>query len=205
MTTVASSTSSARHRARRIAGILAIGLMALTLVACSSKTPQQQAGEALEKGLQAHIAGNIDEAKKQYQECLKQDAANKLCHYNLGLIAQTAGDVATAESEYRLALTVDPAYGPALFNLAIIRTNAGSTAEAIDLYKKYITTKPEDAGGHLNLGLLLIKAGDVEGGNAQIVLAIGLDPNIKVPLASPRASTAPQPSATPQPSASPKK
>jgi sugar (pentulose or hexulose) kinase len=41
-------------------------------------------------GIAAHTAGNIEEAKKQYNECLKHEITHKVCHYNLGLIAQTA-------------------------------------------------------------------------------------------------------------------
>lgn len=180
---------------RRRFGPTAMTLLVLLVAACGGKSPSQLAQDALNAGIAAHSAGNLAEAQRQYQECLKQEVTNKICHYNLGLVAQTNGDLVTAENEYRLSLSIDPNYTPSLFNLAIVRTNAGDVTEALGLYQKYVQLKPDDAGGHLNLGLLLVQKGDVAAGQKEIEAAIALDPTISVP----------QPSTTPSapPSAEP--
>jgi tetratricopeptide (TPR) repeat protein len=186
-------------RSSRRVGIVVIAFALLVgIAACGGKSETQLANDALNAGIAAHTAGNIEEAKKQYAECLKHDATNKVCHYDLGLIAQTAGDATTAENEYRLSLSTDPNYTPAIFNLAILRASLGDSTEAISLYRKYIALLPNDAGAHLNLGLLLIATGDKANGNKEIAIAIELDPKISVPRSSP-----PAPSASPRPSATP--
>lgn len=173
-------------------GRLLIGsFLILAVVSCSSKTPAQLASEALNAGLAAHTAGNIDEASRQYKECLKQEPSNKYCNYNLGVIAQRQGRAVEAENYYRLSLATDPNYPPAIFNLAILRNDAGAQAEAIALYRQYVEFKPDDAGGHLNLGLLLIASGEQRQGQREIAKATKLDPNIQVPATSQQASPSP--------------
>lgn len=174
-------------------------VLAVAVAACSSKTPAQLASEALNAGLKAHAAGNLDEASKQYKECLKQEPSNKYCNYNLGLIAQTQGRMVEAENYYRLSLATDPNYPPAIFNLAIVRTKAGAPQDAIALYRQYVQLKPNEAGGHLNLGLLLIATGDKVEGDKEIAKATALDPKIQVPASSPAASASGKPAASSSP------
>jgi tetratricopeptide (TPR) repeat protein len=180
-------------------GSVAVALLLLMVAACGGKSPSQLAQDSLNAGIAAHSAGNMEEAQRQYQECLKHEVTNKICHYNLGLVAQTKNDLVAAENEYRLSLSTDPNYTPSLFNLAIVRTAAGDVTEAIALYTKYTQLKPEDAGGHLNLGLLLVQDGQLDAGQKEIQAAIALDPTISVPQASP--ST--RPTASESPTASP--
>ncbi len=201
------SSLQIRSRRRLIYWLFVATLVVLTVSACGGKSPAQLAQDALNAGIAAHTAGNLPEAQKQYQECLKHEITNKICHYNLGLIAQTSGDLVTAENEYRISLSADPDYTPSLFNLALVRTAAGDLTEAITLYTKYTQLLPNDAGGHLNLGLLLVQNGDLEAGQKEIEAAIALDPTISVPLpsVSPSATPAAEPSSSPrtaEPSAS---
>jgi tetratricopeptide (TPR) repeat protein len=199
-------TPPAGRPAPRLSGLAAALALVVAVAACGGKTETQLANDALNAGIAAHTSGNIEEAKKQYNECLKHDPTNKVCHYDLGLIAQTAGDATTAENEYRLSLSADPNYTPALFNLAILRAGLNDTTEAIALYRRYVAILPDDAGGHLNLGLLLIAIGDKINGDKEIARAIQLDPKISVPQSSPAPtqSVTPSegPSQTPKPSPS---
>lgn len=180
-------------------------VLVMTVAACNSKSEADQATEALNAGLQAHVAGNLEQASTQYKECLKHDAANKLCLYNLGLIAQTQGRAAEAENYYRLALATDANYAPALFNLAILRTAASPPAidEAIGMYRQVLITQPENAAAHLNLGLLLLGQGKTAEGNASIATAVRLDPTLGARV--PQPSSAPSsPASSPGASAGPK-
>jgi Tetratricopeptide repeat len=149
------------------------------------KSEAQLASDALAAGLKAHQAGNLTEAAKDYQECLKHDTTNKYCLFDLGVIAQTQNRPTEAEKDYRLALVTDPNFGPALFNLAIIRTQAGATQEAIGIYQQFVKLNPNDASGHLHLGLLLRATGDTTNGDAEIAKALQLNPKLTVPTSSP--------------------
>ncbi len=192
--------------------VLIVALGAVALAACGgSKSKDQQASDLLNQGLQQHVDGKLDEAAATYREVLKKDPQNKFAFYNLGLIDQTQNKLQSAENNYRLALNIDPDYGPALFNLAIIRTAAGATQDAIDLYRHAIIVTPDPAGAHLNLGLLLRKAGQVPEGDAEVKLAIQLDPTLATrdvpdvpappPAATPGAGTTltPRAAVTPTP------
>jgi tetratricopeptide (TPR) repeat protein len=183
-----------------LARVLMILSLAVGVVACGGKSEAQLASEALGAGVAAYQSGNIDEATKQYKECIKHDPTNKVCLYDLGLIAHTQNRLPEAEQYYRQSLSSDPSYTPAIFNLAILRTNLGDKQEAVQLYRRYVALKPDDASGHLNLGLLLRTTGERTAGDAEIALAQQLDPKISVPLQSPSASSAPTKSASPEPS-----
>jgi tetratricopeptide (TPR) repeat protein len=175
--------------ARRLVPLTLVLVAALALSACGGKSAAQRATDELNAGLAAQQAGNLDEAVRHYQECLKQDPRNVACIYDLGLVSHLRGNAADAEANYRLALSIDPNYTPALFNLAILRTQQGGADEAISLYQRYIALKPDDAAGHLNLGLLLRAKGDTAGADQELATALRLDPSISVPQASATAST----------------
>jgi tetratricopeptide (TPR) repeat protein len=183
--------------------LLFVALLGLGLVACggTTKSESQKMSDALQAGLMAQAAGKLDEAAKDYKECLKHDSLNTTCLYDLGTVYQAQNLPVAAENAYRLTLIVDPNYSPAVFNLAIIRTKAGSSAEAITLYRQYITLMPNDPNGHFNLGLLLNATGNPTEGGAEIAEALRLDPTLSSRLPTP----APTPSAGPSssPGASP--
>jgi len=153
--------------------LLVLILVSVVLAGCTpGKSKADLADAALQRGLQAHAAGRLEEATAIYQEVLDLDPRNKFALYNLGLIDQTSGRPASAENYYRLVINLDPSFAPALFNLAILRTAAGSTAEAIELYRRVIALEPDQAGAHLNLGLLLRSIGQEVEGDREIDLAL---------------------------------
>ena len=166
----------------RVVAVILLALGWSLLFGCQ-KSDADIAAAALDKGLQAHQQGKVDEATAAYREVLAHDPNNKFAFYNLGLLEQTANRATAAENNYRMALSIDPNYGPALFNLAILRTAAGSTPEAIELYRKAIAAQPEAAGAHLNLGLLLRSTGQSQEGDAEVARALALDPKLGAPTA----------------------
>jgi tetratricopeptide (TPR) repeat protein len=167
--------------------ILATFMVLLSAACLQNKSQAQQASDALNAGLQAHAAGKLDEASKDYHDVLTHDPQNKYAMYNLGVIAQTQGQLGQAENYYRSALAVDPNFSSALFNLAIIRANAGSTQEAIDLYRRAIAADPNNGRAHLNLGILLRATGQSTEGDSEIATALQLDRTL-VPPPTPTSS-----------------
>ena len=197
---------SARGLHRPIgAGILVVLLVA-GAAACSGKSDAELASEALNAGLTAQNAGDLETARTQYLLCLEYEPTNRFCLYDLGTIAQTAGSLQEAENYYRLALTQDGNYTPAIFNLAIVRERLGVPQDAITLYRQYIQLRPNEAGGHVNLGYLLIKTGNTAEGYAELAAAKKLNPQLDVPTAPPSGSSptpAPSATATPEPTPTP--
>ena len=192
---------SSRSSLFALALALAFAVLALSVTACGFKTDSQLANDALQSGLEAQAAGQLDRAATAYNDCLKHEPKNKVCLYDLGTVKQAQDDAVAAEADYRLALASDPNYPPAIFNLAIIRADAGSFDEAIGLYREYLKLMPKSADAHFNLGLLLDRTGDTAAGATEIDAALALDPSLKSRL--PSSSSSPPSSASPNPSPNP--
>jgi tetratricopeptide (TPR) repeat protein len=183
-------------KGRVLAGVLLCGL---ALAACggpaSSGSGNETAADALNRGLQAHAAGKLDEAVAAYFVTLSKDPKNQFAYYNLGEIAQRQNRLVTADGFYRLALDLDPKMESALFNLAIVRTNLGITGDAVSLYKQVIAVNPNSAAAHFNLGLLYRQLGQTADAQTELAAAQKLDPKLVAP--SPSASPNRQSSPTP--------
>ena len=170
--------------------------------ACSKKSDADLASEALAAGLAAHQAGNLAEAAVDYHEALVHDPNNKYAYYDLGLIDQTNGALPSAESNYRLALSIDPQFVSALFNLAIVRHDLGDLKESIALYRQAIKAQPDYANAHLNLGFALIEAHQDVEGNAELKIAVQLDPSLASRVKGVKVEPSPAASESPSASAS---
>lgn len=144
----------------------------------SGGTPEEQAAAALNRGLQAHVNGDLEGATRAYREVLVHDPSNKFAFYNLGLIDQQAGRTDAARANYQLAIQSDQNYAPALFNLGIIESDADATQAAIDLYRRATVADPTFAAAFLNLGLLLRQTGDDAGAQTALAEAVRLDPSL---------------------------
>ena len=177
--------STAAHCGRRklVVAILAAGL-ALSAGACSTANENGAASQpelaaaALQRGLDAHAAGDLPAAAAAYREVLIHDPNNQFAYYNLGVIDQANGSLESADSNYGLALSIDPSYVPALYNLAIVKTAIGETKAAIDLYRSAILEEPDYAAAHLNLGFALIDDGQRKEGKAELATAVELDSSL---------------------------
>lgn len=167
------------HRSEnlRAASIILVVLAVVLSGACGlGKSKEELAAEALQRGLEAHFDGRLDEAAATYHEVLDLEPQNKYAFYNLGVIEDTAGRRVTAENFYRLALASDPNFVPALFNLAIIRNAAGAVIESIDIYRRATEVDPSYAEAHLNLGFALRSVGSELEAQAALTRAVELKP-----------------------------
>jgi Tfp pilus assembly protein PilF len=185
------TTPSARTSIRRRVGAAAmIVTLSLALGACSSSDKPGASGSTspadvkettklLNKALQEQVAGNLDQAEKDFLEVIRRDPKNKFAYYDLGLIYQTQGKNSDAENQYRLVLTIDPKFGRALYNLGILRALANDVPGAISLYRQAILADAKDANAHYNLGLLLRGQGKDDEGNKEVQIAVNIDPKLR--------------------------
>ncbi len=162
---------------------LGVAATAVLLVAAcgddqSDAERAEENAEVLQAGLDAHVAGDLDEAEDRYREVIDDDDQNAFAYYNLALVEQTTDRADDAEEHYRQALAIDPRFTSALFNLAILRTSAGAVDEARSLYEQLLAIDPGNAGAHLNLGFLLMEAGQQEEAQAQFDAATAIDPSL---------------------------
>lgn len=168
-------------RPRRVT-LFVLTAASVAFVSCSNdpgaSAQTGRSGEVLAAALEAHAAGDLDEAVELYEEVLVLDPQNRFAYYNLGLIDQTRGLDESAAAEYEQAIAVAPGFTPAMFNLAIIRAGQGAVDEAIALYRDVIALDDADARAHLNLGFLLVESGEREEGERELSRAVELDPSL---------------------------
>ncbi len=182
-------TRKPRVAARIFALIVALALAG----ACGlAKSPGEAASESLQKGVEAHNAGRIDEAIRLYYEALAREPKTMLALHNLGQIARAQNRVFVAQGYYQQALDIDGNFAPSLFGLAIIRSGQPGVLpqEPIALYRAVIALEPNNAAAHYNLGLLLRVSGQVAEGEAAIAKARQLDPSLGAPGPAPTPATA---------------
>lgn len=160
---------------------MAVVPLSLAIGSCSSssKLSGRDTTALLNKGLEAQVSGNLDQAEQDFKRVIEADPGNTVARYDLGLIYQTQGKSSDSEAQYRKALAIDPEYVPALLNLAILRAGAEDVAGAVNLYRRAIAVSANDANAHYNLGVLLRRQNKTAEGNAQIQTAVNLDPSLR--------------------------
>lgn len=166
------------------AGLLLVAVgAALAAPACGDDQSDGERSEAnaetLQEGLDAHVAGDLEEAEARYREVIDDDDRNAFAYYNLALVEQTTDRADDAEEHYRRAIALDPQFTSALFNLAILRTQAGATDEAMALYEQLLAIDPGNAGAHLNLGFVLQGLGRAEDAQSEFDAATAIDPSLE--------------------------
>jgi tetratricopeptide (TPR) repeat protein len=88
------------------------------------------ARSAYERGWKAWLEGDLQTAKKQFQEAAAADPKAPSPHYSLGVVLERLGDKSGAQMEYRSAFTLKPDYEFAIGAYALMLANSGSKSEA---------------------------------------------------------------------------
>ena len=134
--------------------------------------------QIINKAIEFHIQGNINEATRYYKYLIEKDIADNNVFSNYGAILQSQGKLKEAEISYRKAIKLDPNFANAYSNLGIILQDMGILKEAEISYRKAIELNPNFANAHLNLGNLLIDIGKLKEAEIFYRKAIVLDPNL---------------------------
>ena len=79
----------------------------------------------INQAINFHIQGNISEALKLYQYCIKQGFDDHRVFSNYGVILQSIDKLQEAELSYRKAIELKPDYAEARSNLGIILKDLG--------------------------------------------------------------------------------
>jgi len=163
-------------RAAALVATLAMGT--LGLASCGSSSPSDTASTDLVAGIAAQKAGAYGIATTDYEKVLKIQPNNVYALYDLGDVEQFLHQDAAAKTHYLMALAVSPKFSNALYNLAILDAKS-DPRQAKVLFLQVIALTPNDAAARLNLGKVLLALGEKKAGDAQINLAIKLDPSLK--------------------------
>jgi arylsulfatase A-like enzyme/Tfp pilus assembly protein PilF len=105
-------------------------------------------------GLNKQREGLHEQAVRQFQLLLKEDGANILGHFNLGVSYFELGRYDQAIQELETTLRFAPHYTRADELLGTIYVRKKEYERAEDHFRRILTIAPEDYGGHHNLGVL---------------------------------------------------
>ncbi|QPF87798.1 tetratricopeptide repeat protein [Bradyrhizobium genosp. L] len=106
-----------------------------------------------------HRAGNLDRARKMFEQILVFDPrhVNTLC--NLGALELDTGHGARALQRLRIAVELAPDLVPVRIGLAEALMDAGRTEQALAQYAKAIELAPQNTGVHVAYATALRKLG----------------------------------------------
>lgn len=110
--------------------------------------------DALNKAIQYHQNGNVQEAERIYTEVLKVDPENINCLYLMGLINYQKGKLDNAVDYANKALSIRPAFD-IYKTLADIYLDKREFDNALVALKKAVEFDPDYIEGYLNIGLIL--------------------------------------------------
>lgn len=141
------------------------------------------AAAEVQRGLHLQHTGQIGPAERAFRNAVALDAKNVYAVFDLGALKGMQGEAASARRLYERALALNPRFEPALYNLAVLRQREGDVAGALPLYQQAVQANPSDANAHYNLALLLRAMPKYRAdGDAQMKIAIDIDPKLKDPL-----------------------
>ncbi|HEX5128221.1 MAG TPA: tetratricopeptide repeat protein [Usitatibacter sp.] len=136
--------------------------------------------QRVQRALQLHQAGRIDEAERLYREVLREEPGHAVALHYLGLIAWARGDRAEAERLMRESLAIDAAVPDFHNNLGLLLRDTRRVDEAIAAYRRAIAIEPRWMDAYSNLGLALEAAGRNEEAVAAYEEALAREPRFAI-------------------------
>ncbi len=134
-----------------IAAVLSVGLW----FAGKGEWQPAEAEALLNRGVELHSQGKLDEAIAIYREVARLKPERAEPHYNLGVGLEAQGKLDEAVAEFRKAIRLEPGAVDAHVYLGNALKVQGRLDEAIASYRAAIRFDPNFAGAHFNLGLAL--------------------------------------------------
>ncbi len=105
------------------------------------------------------VLGQLDEARRAYEQALAITPQNPAAYNNLGTIQEAQGNLPAAIDCYRRAAAQHPGYPDPHNNLGIALEKQGDSLAAAECFRRAIEIEPRYARGHYNLGVNLARRG----------------------------------------------
>lgn len=119
----------------------------------------RNSGVSLEKALEFHHAGRLDEARRLYTAILERSPDHPEALHLFGLTAYQMGNLPEAAHSIDAALRLQPANAKYLSNRGNVAKAQGDTDAARDFYEQALATDPAFADARFNLGVLFQENG----------------------------------------------
>ena len=88
--------------------------------------------------------GNVDEAKKLFQDAITADPDNCRAHNNLGVLYWSLGDIEHSMEYFTKAYEINPYHRKVVLNLLEVLTGLNQIEEALLIGNTYLDQYPED-------------------------------------------------------------
>jgi tetratricopeptide (TPR) repeat protein len=130
-----------------------------------------------ELAAQAFGRKDWDNARKYYEQMLRDDPLNALTHANLGAVEQQAGRLKEAQALFSRAVAINPDLQQTWVALGLVSYEKGDLYYALHAIGRAIHEDPTDARAHNYLAAVSKKLGWLDAAEAELLRAIELDPN----------------------------
>ncbi len=119
----------------------------------SDGAPSAQA--LVQRALQLHQQGRVDEAERLYRQALSLEPGNAIATHYLGMTTWHRGDLVEAERLMRESIAANTAIADFHNNLGLLLRDTGRQDEAIACYRRTLEMDPGWFAAHNNMGLAL--------------------------------------------------
>jgi protein O-GlcNAc transferase len=143
----------------------------------SSNKMQSSTNILLQKAIQYHQSGYIEEAEKIYKKILKLSPNHPVCFNCMGIIAWDSGRTGEAVEWFNKAIQNDPTNPRYHSNLGNALKDQGRLAESISSSQRALELNPNLAEAYNNLGIALGLMGKLEEAKASLERAFVLKPD----------------------------
>jgi tetratricopeptide (TPR) repeat protein len=133
--------------------------------------------ELLQSAARLHLAGNVDEARKVYEQVLEREPNNANALNLLGLASWQSGQHAAAAELLRKAIALDGSQAAFYGNLAAALRGLRQFDEAVENYQRAIRLQPYAAVVHVHLGSLYEELDAPDKAIASYETAVRVEPN----------------------------
>ncbi len=131
----------------------------------------------LQKALEAHMGGRIQEAESLYRDVLQKRPRDPMALHNVGIIYYHRREYDAAVDSIRKALAVKRNYPEALSNLGNVLRDQGKHEEAVASYREAIRQRPRYVEAYSNLGAAYLAVAKFDEAIEALDTAIKINPN----------------------------
>ncbi len=129
-----------------------LGEIKKNIISSSNSTTKPSTELIINRAIQSHLKGNIQEAAKYYQDIINQGFNDHRVFSNYGVILKNMGKLQEAALSTRKAIELKPDFADAHLNLGAILKDLGKLREAEMSYLKAMALNPDLGEVHSNLG-----------------------------------------------------
>ena len=115
-----------------------------------------------EQAIQHHQVGQLEQAKRKYQEILDTNPQHADSSHLLGLVEYQYGNYVKAIEHIQQAVLISPEQPVFLNNLGNVLKEMGELDRSAQAYQQALEVAPDDAEIHNNLGVTLKEMGELD-------------------------------------------